>query len=208
MENRKSKLLVRGVFGFDRAGILHLLTAFCAAATIALVIIHQINKDILGDLAWVYELIGAGLALFFAIIGIIGKAVVNGRRFRVYDDHIEYKAGGKIYELGIDEIFRAEATGNILTIKANKDVVVKALVNAENAADIIEALLHPENLPTLSGPDMIYVNIALEELRKAKELLDCGMITKEDYLLKKKKYVDAVANFYLVRPGEATRRIR
>ena len=34
------------------------------------------------------------------------------------------------------------------------------------------------------------------------------MITKEDYLLKKKKYVDAVANFYLVRPGEATRRIR
>ncbi|MBO5528064.1 MAG: hypothetical protein J6A47_01930, partial [Bacilli bacterium] len=78
----------------------------------------------------------------------------------------------------------------------------------ENAADIIEALLHPENLPTLSGPDMIYVNIALEELRKAKELLDCGMITKEDYLLKKKKYVDAVANFYLVRPGEATRRIR
>ena len=206
MEQKKTKSLLDGVFGFDRGGALHVLSCLAAAVAIVLVVVNQITPF---DNAWIWIIVAAGVTVLFNIIALIGKAVVHGRRLHVYEDGVEYVASKKkAFILPLGEIFMAEAQGNTLILHSKKDGIVRGLTNAKNVADFVEALLHPTKPKELSGPDLIYVNIAMEELRKAKELFDCGMITKEDYLGKKQKYVEAVANFYLIRPGEATRRVK
>ena len=215
MNKENKKVLLEGVFGFDRGGLLHLLSAICAAAAIVVLVINNFTPI---ENVWIYAVVGAGLAVLFGLIGIIGKSAIHKRKFVVYEDGVEYRAGKKkSFKFDLAEMYDVKFDGVLLTIKAakdsknTKDGLVKGLVNGKNAANVINDLLHPKAVNTLKdlpNRDMIYVNIAYEELRKAKELLDAGMITLDDYLVKKKRYVECCEHNYLIRPGEAARTIK
>jgi len=195
MEQKKeSKPIMRGVFYFDPKHILAFVVALFALIGLAVIIVNQFAPI---NYAWVIAAVCIGIGTLIAIIGMIVAGKIRKRKFEVYADHIEYNAGKKLsFRLELKEIAILEHRENALFF--NNKYLVDRLCNAEEIADKINELLHPivpKTLPT----DVCYVNLAIEELRKAKELLDYGLITQEDYAVLKERFMDTKPNQYLVK---------
>ena len=196
-EEKQPKPLVKGVFDFDRKGIFYLLGLICGIAVVVLAVLSLVKVTIpYLD----YILIGAGgLGILFCLIGWIGTLVAHKKALLIYEDHITLDAGGASFTENLGDIIRYKSEGKSLSLVGKKARVVDGIVNIEDIMFALAVLTADDALPPdLSGPDLIFVNVAVEELRKARELFKLGLISEDEFRKKKQIYMDAKAKYYLV----------
>lgn len=197
MEEKQPKLLVKGVFDFDRKGVFYLLGLICGIAVVVLAVLSLVKVTIpYLD----YILIGVGgLGILFGLIGWIGTLVAHKKALLVYEDHITFNAGGASFTENVEDILRYRSQGKSLSFVGKHVRVVDGIVNIEDVMYALDNIFAPHVLPAdLSGPDLVFVNVAVEELRKARELYKLGLISEDELRQKKQIYMEATSKYYLV----------
>lgn len=207
-EVKFESVVLEGVFDFDRHGFTFWIACI---ASLAALVVGLINHWVEIPQAWIIAAICAGIAFLFCLIGLIGKASARRRYIIVYKSgedimSLDYGRGKKYFikELPIERISSVAYLEGIVQLKLvnleGKDVEVRiaGMINAKFFIKILKDLLRPvEERPF--EKDVIYVNLALEELKKAKDLYERGMISRDDYMSKKKAYVEATTGNYLMK---------
>lgn len=200
MEEKKNQPIIQGIFTFDGKGLLYLGAGFFALLAAALAVVFNF---VAFEMGWLLTAIAAAISFLFAIGAYVGRFLVKSKKFRVYEDHVEFRARGMDFDMEISKIkILKSGNGAVVMLGDEAGHTVEGLDNAEDIGKAISALLAPKPVEAPAEPSPIqYANLAIEELRSAKKLLDDGFITPEDYEAKKQQYLDSSSELFVDSAG-------
>ncbi|MCR5492009.1 MAG: SHOCT domain-containing protein [Bacilli bacterium] len=200
MEEKVIQPVIHGKFAFDEKGFFYLGAGFFAlVATAFAIVFHFVTFE----MSWLIIAICAGIAFLCGIVGWVGKLRNKKKSFVVYEDRVEYSGDGTNFTMEIATIKILKVHESMVTMLSDEaGHTVDGLTNADDLGATLRRLMAPAPVPEApkDGP-VVYSNLAVEELRAAKQLLDQGLITEDDYNEKKREYLDSFAEVFVDNAG-------